>query len=48
MAFSNYQIDRSALVRRTTDHPVVLTNVTLDALKFTNAYDPSAPVATTP
>ena len=41
-AFSNYQIDRSALVRRTTDHPVVLTDVTVDALKFPNAYAPAA------
>ena len=46
VAFSNYQIDRSALVRRTTDHPVVLTDVTLDALRFAHAYDPTG--ATSP
>ena len=31
VAFSSYTVDRSALVRRTTDHPVVLTRVTLPA-----------------
>ncbi len=41
LRFGNYQIDRSPLVRRTTDHPVVITDVTLDALRFTHAYDPS-------
>ena len=29
--FSDYTVDRSALVRRTTDHPVVVTHVTLGA-----------------
>ena len=29
VAFSDYTVDRSALVRRTTDHPVVVTHVTL-------------------
>ena len=38
--FGGYTIDRSALVRRTTDHPVVVTQVVLDALKFKNAYVP--------
>ena len=38
--FSNYRIDRSALVRRTSDHPLVATDVTIDALEFENAYDP--------
>ncbi len=33
----DYVIDRSPLVRRTTDHPVVVTSVTLDALKFKNS-----------
>jgi len=28
-------------VRRTTDHPVVVSSVTIDALKFKNAYDPT-------
>ena len=41
VAFSNYRIDRSGLVRRTSDHPLVLTDVTIDALKFKNAYDPA-------
>jgi hypothetical protein len=41
VAFSGYTIDRSAVVRRTTDHPVVVTQVVLDALKFKNAYDPT-------
>ena len=38
--FSNYRIDRGALVRRTSDHPLVATEVTIDALKFEKAYDP--------
>jgi hypothetical protein len=42
VAFQNYVIDRSPLVRRTTDHPVVVTGVTIDALKFKNSYDPNA------
>jgi hypothetical protein len=42
--FQNYTIDRSPLVRRTTDHPVVVTNVTIDAMKFKNSYDPNAPI----
>ena len=29
VVFSDYTIDRSALVRRTTDHPIVVTHVTL-------------------
>jgi hypothetical protein len=44
--FKNYVIDRSPLVRRTTDHPVVITGVTIDALKFANSYDPAATVPT--
>ena len=47
VVFSNYTIDRSALVRRTTDHPIVATQVTVDALKFKNSFDPSY-VPTTP
>ena len=47
VVFSNYTIDRSALVRRTTDHPIVATQVTMDALKFKNSFDPSY-VPTTP
>ncbi len=47
VAFSNYTIDRSALVRRTTDHPIVATHVTVDALKFKNSFD-STYVPTTP
>ncbi len=46
VVFSNYVIDRSALVRRTTDHPIVTTQVTVDALKFKNSYDPSYVPAT--
>jgi hypothetical protein len=44
--FSGYVIDRSPLVRRTSDHPLIVSKVTIDALKFQNAYDPE--VATTP
>jgi hypothetical protein len=44
--FTNYTIDRSPLVRRTTDHPVVVTGVTLDAMKFENSYNPNVSVTT--
>ncbi|MEO7351304.1 MAG: endonuclease/exonuclease/phosphatase family protein [Marmoricola sp.] len=40
--FSDYSVDRDALVRRTTDHPVVFTQVTIDALRFKGAYEPKA------
>ncbi len=36
--FSEYSVDKSPLVRRTTDHPVVTAKVTIDAAKFKNAY----------
>ena len=36
--FSDYSIDRGPLVRQTTDHPVVSTKVTIDAVNFKNAY----------
>ena len=42
--WTRYTADRSPLVRRTTDHPVVVASVMLDALKFENAYDPKAPL----
>ena len=35
--FSNYRADRSPLVRRTTDHPVVVARATVDPAKFANA-----------
>ncbi len=38
--FSDYTIDRSPLVRRTTDHPVIVADVKLDALKYQKAYQP--------
>jgi hypothetical protein len=47
VVFSGYTIDHSALVRRTTDHPIVVSQVTVDALKFKNSFDPSY-VPTTP
>lgn len=40
--FSGFSVDRGPLVRQTTDHPVVSTKVTIDALKFKNAYQPGA------
>jgi hypothetical protein len=40
--FSGYTIDRSPLVRRTTDHPVIFAQVTIDALQFKNAFQPRA------
>lgn len=46
VTFGGYVVDRGDLVRRTTDHPVVVTQVVVDALKFKNAYNPQ--VATTP
>ncbi len=39
--FSEYQIDRGPLVRRTSDHPILVTKVTIDALKFPKSYTPS-------
>ncbi len=40
--FSGYAVDRSALVRRASDHAIVVTQVRIDALAFQNAYDPKA------
>ncbi len=48
VVWSNYVVDRSPLVRRTTDHPVVVATVTLDAMKFENGYDPDAPLSPAP
>jgi hypothetical protein len=45
--WTRYVVDRSPLVRRTTDHPVIVASVTLDALRFDNAYDPNAPITPT-
>jgi hypothetical protein len=39
--WTKYVVDRSPLVHRTTDHPVVVASVKLDALKFENGYDPT-------
>ena len=38
VVFDDYNIDRSALVAHTTDHPVVSTHVVVDSLKFKNSY----------
>ena len=40
--FSNYLVDRSPTVRRTTDHPVIVSRVSLDALKYPKSYVPPA------
>ena len=45
MLFSGFVVDRSPLVRRTTDHPVVVATVTVDALKFAKAYQPQPVIA---
>lgn len=45
VAFSGYTVDRSPLVKRSTDHPVIVTNVIVDALNFKGAYDPAAATA---
>ncbi len=45
VVFSRYLVDRSPLVRRTSDHPVVAATVTIDALKYPKAYQPVAPIA---
>lgn len=42
VAFSGYTVDKSPLVRRTTDHPVVLAHVAIDASKFTKASVPAS------
>ena len=39
--FSEFQVDRSPLVRRTSDHPIMVTKVSIDAAKFPNSYKPS-------
>ena len=39
--FSEYQIDRGPMVRGTSDHPILVTKVTIDALKFPKSYTPS-------
>ncbi len=44
VVFSRYVVDRSPLVRRTSDHPVVAATVTIDALKYPKAYQPVAPI----
>jgi Endonuclease/Exonuclease/phosphatase family len=41
--WTNYVVDRSPQVRRTTDHPVIVASVKVDAIKFENAYNPTAP-----
>jgi hypothetical protein len=46
--WSNYLIDRGQLVRRTTDHPVVVATVTVDAMKFEHGFDPNAPLSPAP
>ena len=43
--FSEYRADRSPLVRRTSDHPILVTKVTIDALKFPNSYEPDRRLA---
>lgn len=45
VAFSGYTIDRSPLVRRSTDHPVIVSDVIVDALRFTHAFDPGRSTA---
>jgi hypothetical protein len=37
VGFSSYRVDRGPLVRRTTDHPVVVTRASVDAGRFANA-----------
>jgi hypothetical protein len=44
VAFSRYVIDRSPLVRRSSDHPAIVATVTVDALKYPKAYQPVAPI----
>jgi len=44
VVFSRYVVDRSPLVRRTSDHPVVAATVTVDALKYPKAYQPVVPI----
>ena len=44
LRFSNYDEDRSALVAKTTDHPVLSTDVTMSADKFPRSTSTVAPV----
>jgi hypothetical protein len=41
--FSNYRVDRGGLVRRTSDHPLVVAEVTIDALEFDRATAGTTP-----
>ncbi|MCW2819021.1 MAG: Endonuclease/Exonuclease/phosphatase family protein [Marmoricola sp.] len=41
VGFSGYRVDRSALVRRTTDHPVVLADVRLDVADLPHGQAPA-------
>ena len=43
--FTSYIVDRSGVVRRSSDHPLLVGKVTVDALKFKSAYDPAAGTA---
>ncbi|HEX2895284.1 MAG TPA: endonuclease/exonuclease/phosphatase family protein [Marmoricola sp.] len=45
--FSNYHEDKSGLVAWMTDHPVVMTDVTIDAANFPKSVAPEAAAATT-
>ena len=38
VTFGGYVEDRSALVARTTDHPVIVGDVTVDPTRFPNAW----------
>ncbi len=44
VTFSRYVVDRSAAVRRTSDHPAIVATVVIDALKYQKAYQPDPTV----
>lgn len=48
LAWSNYLEDRSALVSKTTDHPLIVTDVTLDSYRFPRTLSPELPAKLVP
>ncbi len=48
LAFSNYIEDRSPLVARTTDHPMISSDVTVDGSKAPAALSPTPPPPVVP
>ncbi len=48
LTWSRYLEDRSALVAKTTDHPLIVTDVTVDGFKFPTTLTPALPAPLVP